>query len=152
MKDNTTNIKDLLESGGKYVGMTSGVSMLPMIESGKDVVVIEKKVERLKPRDVALYMRRGKDYVLHRVLEVTEDGYIIRGDNCYSDEIVKEDEVIGVLTQYFKGEKPISMDDKKYLRYVDRRLRYYKIRRFFVLTFAKIKAIARRIIKGKSNE
>lgn len=149
MAEIKTNIKELLDSGGKYVGMTSGVSMLPMIESGKDVVVIEKKTQRLKPLDVALYMRNGKDYVLHRVLEVTEDGYIIRGDNCYNDEIVKEDEVIGVLTQYFKGEKPIMMDDKKYLRYVNRRLRYYKIRRFFVLTFAKVKAFARRIIKGK---
>lgn len=149
MSEIKTNIKELLDGGGKYVGMTSGVSMLPMIESGKDVVVIEKKTERLKPLDVALYMRNGKDYVLHRVLKVTDDGYIIRGDNCYSDEIVKEDEVIGVLTQYFKGEKPIMMDDKKYLRYVNRRLKYYKIRRFFVLTFAKIKAFARRIIKGK---
>lgn len=149
MAEIKTNIKELLDSGGKYVGMTSGVSMLPMIESGKDVVVIEKKTQRLKPLDVALYMRNGKDYVLHRVLEVTDDGYIIRGDNCYNDEIVKEDEVIGVLTQYFKGEKPIMMDDKKYLRYVNRRLRYYKIRRFFVLTFAKVKAFARRIIKGK---
>ena len=112
MSEIKTNIKELLDSGGKYVGMTSGVSMLPMIESGKDVVVIEKKTERLKPLDVALYMRNGKDYVLHRVLKVTKDGYVIRGDNCYSDEIVKEDEVIGVLTQYFKGEKPIMMDDK----------------------------------------
>ncbi|MBQ8726659.1 MAG: S24/S26 family peptidase [Clostridia bacterium] len=149
MSEIKTNIKELLDSGGKYVGMTSGVSMLPMIESGKDVVVIEKKTERLKPLDVALYMRNGKDYVLHRVLKVTKDGYVIRGDNCYSDEIVKEDEVIGVLTQYFKGEKPIMMDDKDYLRYVDKRLKSYKVRRFFVLTIAKLKAFARRIFKGK---
>ncbi|MBQ7373388.1 MAG: S24/S26 family peptidase [Clostridia bacterium] len=149
MENKKINIKELLQSDGKYVGTTMGVSMRPMIVSGRDVVVIEKKTARLKPLDVALYLRNGTDYVLHRVLKVTDSGYIIRGDNCYSDEIVKEDEVIGVLTQYFKKEKPIMMDDKKYLRYVKRRLFWYKPRRFFVKIKTKLRKIARRIIKGK---
>ena len=149
MEENKINIEELLKSSGKYIGTTVGVSMRPMIISGRDVVVIEKKTQRLKPMDVALYIRNGKDYVLHRVLKVTSDGYIIRGDNCYSDEIVKEDEVIGVLTQYFKKEKPIMMDDKKYLRYVKRRLFWYKPRRFFVILKSKLRNTARRIIKGK---
>ena len=84
-----------------------GVSMRPMIISGRDVIVVEKKTQRLKPLDVALYVRKDKDYVLHRVLKVTEKGYIIRGDNCYYDEKVKEEDVIGVLTQYFKKENKI---------------------------------------------
>ena len=149
MEDKKFNIKELLQNDGKFIGTTMGVSMRPMIISGRDVVVIEKKTERLKPLDVALYIRNDKDYVLHRVLKVTEDGYIIRGDNCYSDEIVKEDEVIGVLTQYFKKDKPIMMGDKKYLRYVKRRLFWYKPRKFFVKLKAKIRRIAKRIIKGK---
>lgn len=149
MENKKINIKELLLSDGKYVGTTMGVSMRPMIVSGRDVVVIERKTQRLKPLDVALYMRNDKDYVLHRVLKVTETGYIIRGDNCYSDEIVKEEDVIGVLTQYFKKEKPVMMDDKKYLRYVKRRLFWYKPRRFFVKIKAKLGRIAKRIIKGK---
>ena len=149
MENRKINIKELLLSDGKYVGTTMGVSMRPMIISGRDVVVIEKKTERLKPLDVALYVRNDKDYVLHRVLKVTEEGYIIRGDNCYSDEIVKEEDVIGVLTQYFKKEKPIMMNDKKYLRYVKRRLFWYKPRRFFVKIKVKIKRFAKRIVKGK---
>ena len=149
MQNKKVNIKELLNSDGKFIGTTVGVSMRPMIISGRDVVVIEKKTKRLKPLDVALYMRNDKDYVLHRVLKVTDDGYIIRGDNCYSDEIVKEDEVIGVLTQYFKKEKPIMMDDKKYLRYVKRRLFWYKPRKFFVKIYLKLRKVARRIIKGK---
>ena len=149
MQNVKTNIKELLETEGRFVGMTSGVSMRPMIVSGRDVVVIEKKKGRLKPLDVALYMRNDKDYVLHRVLKVVEKGYIIRGDNCYSDEKVKEEDVIGVLTQYFKKEKPIMMDDKNYLRYVKRRLRWYKPRRFFVILKSKLRAVAKRIIKGK---
>ena len=144
-----TNIKELLEKDGTYVGLTEGVSMRPMIVSGRDVVVIEKKTQRLKEMDVALYMRKDKDYVLHRVIKVVEKGYIIRGDNCYSDEKVKEEDVIGVLTQYFHKETPVDLTSKKYLRYVKRRIKNYKIRRFFVLTKVKIYRIAKRIIKGK---
>ena len=147
-----TNIKELLEKDGTYVGLTEGVSMRPMIVSGRDVVVIEKKTQRLKEMDVALYMRKDKDYVLHRVIKVVEKGYIIRGDNCYSDERVKEEDVIGVLTQYFHKETPVDLTSKKYLRYVKRRIKNYKIRRFFVLTKVKIYRIAKRIIKGKKNE
>ena len=144
-----TNIRDLIENDGQFVGTTSGVSMRPMIVSGQDVVVIEKKKERLKPLDVALYMRNNKDYVLHRVLKVTDTGYIIRGDNCYSDEVVKEEDVIGVLTQYFKKDKIVMMDDKKYLRYVKRRLFWYRPRKLLIRIKAKIRRIARFIIKGK---
>ena len=144
-----TDIKTLLETSGRFVGTTAGVSMRPMIISGRDVVVIERKTQRLKPLDVALYMRNDKDYVLHRVLEVTDSGYIIRGDNCYYDEIVNEEDVIGVLTQYFKKEKPIMVDNPKYLRYVKRRLFWYKPRRFCVMIKLKLRKIARRIIKGK---
>ena len=149
MPEVKTDIKTLLQTEGRFVGTTEGVSMRPMIISGRDVVVIEKKTQRLKPLDVALYMRKDKDYVLHRVLEVTDSGYIIRGDNCYSNETVKEENVIGVLTQYFKKEKPIMMDDKKYLRYVKRRLFWYKPRRFFIIIKIKLRKLARRIIKGK---
>ncbi len=149
MAEIRTDIKTLLETEGRFVGTTAGVSMRPMIISGRDVVVIEKKMHRLKPLDVALYMRNNKDYVLHRVLEVTSSGYVIRGDNCYYDEIVKEEDVIGVLTQYFKKEKPVMVEDKKYLRYVKRRLFWYKPRKFFVLIKLKLKKVAKRIIKGK---
>ena len=149
MTEIRTDIKTLLQTEGRYVGITAGTSMRPMIVSGRDVVVIEKKTNRLKPLDVALYMRNDKDYVLHRVLKVTDSGYVIRGDNCYYDEIVKEEDVIGVLTQYFKKEKPVMVDDKKYLRYVKRRLFWYKPRRVFFLIKTKLRKIARRIIKGK---
>ena len=124
-------IEEVLLLQGKYVGPTVGVSMQPLLQTHRDTVVIASKTERLKPLDVALY-KRGEDYVLHRVLEVTDWGYIIRGDNCYSDERIKEDAVIGVLTEFFRKGKHVSCDDKKYLRYVYRRLKTYPIRRVYV--------------------
>lgn len=140
-------IEDVLSSNGQYVGPTAGVSMLPMLKNRRDTIVVAKKTERLQPLDVALY-KRGDLYVLHRVLQVTDTGYIIRGDNCYSDEIVPEEAVIGVLTEFFRKNKHIvCATDEKYHRYVNKRLKTYKARRFFVITKAKFKAGIKKVLK-----
>lgn len=141
-------IEDVLAERGVYVGPTVGVSMLPLLKNRRDTVVVKKKTERLKRLDVALY-KRGNDYVLHRVLQPIEGGYIIRGDNCYSDERIAEENVIGVLTEFFRKGKHISCTDEKYLRYAERRLKTYKIRRFFVMIKAKLRAAAKKILRRK---
>ncbi len=139
-------IEELLEKNGQYIGPTVGVSMLPMLKSRRDTIVVKAKTERLKPLDVALY-KRGDSYILHRVLTLTDTGYIIRGDNCYEDEVVPEEAVIGVLTEFFRKDKHYTCEDKKYLKYVKKRLKNYKCRRFFVLTKRKIIAGIKKPIK-----
>lgn len=141
-------IEEVLRDKGIYIGPTVGVSMLPMLKNRRDTIVVKAKTERLKPLDVALY-KRGDTYILHRVLEVTESGYIIRGDNCYSDEIVPEGAVIGVLTEFFRKGKHIFCTDKKYINYAKRRVKSYKSRLFFVKVKTKCKRIIKKIIGRK---
>ena len=138
-------IEEVLSSHGIYVGPTVGVSMQPLLKTHRDTVVIKAKTERLKPLDVALY-KRGEVYVLHRVLEVKDWGYIIRGDNCYSDEKIPENAVIGVLTEFFRKGKHVYCDDKKYLRYAKQRIKTYKVRSFFVFTKQKIRRLLKIIL------
>lgn len=133
-------IEDVLEKNGRYIGPTVGVSMLPMLKNRRDTIVVERKTERLKPYDVALY-KRGNAYILHRVLKTVEGGYIIRGDNCYLDENVPENAVIGVLVEFFRKDKHFLCTDEKYLSYVKRRLKTYKMRRRIVLMKAKCKGV-----------
>ena len=139
-------IEEILEQDGKYIGPTVGVSMLPMLKNRRDTIVVLPKKERLKPLDVALY-KRGDDYVLHRVLSLLDDGYLIRGDNCYSDEYIKEENVIGVLSEFFQKDKHFFCEDKKYLSYAKRRVKNYPIRRFFVLSFVKMKNAIKIVLK-----
>ena len=139
-------IEDVLLTSGKYVGPTSGVSMLPMLKDRRDTIVVLPKTERLKPLDVALY-KRGELYILHRVLSVTPNGYIIRGDNCYADENVPENAVIGVLTEFFRKDKHYYCTDEKYLKYVKKRLKTYKSRRFFVRLKAKCKGALKKVLR-----
>ena len=120
-------IEEVLLETGKYIGPTVGTSMLPMLKNRRDTIVVRAKTERLQPLDVALY-KRGDAYILHRVLSVTDEGYIIRGDNCYFDEIVPEEAVIGVLTEFFRKGKHFYCTDEKYIKYAEKRLKTYKFR------------------------
>ena len=140
-------IEEVLEKEGKYVGPTVGVSMLPMLKNRRDTIVVRPKTEKLKPLDVALY-RRGDAYVLHRVLIPTEKGYIIRGDNCYSDEIIPEEDVFGVLTEFFRKDKHYFCTDEKYLKYAKRRVKTYKFRRFFVMIKMRIRRFGGNVLRA----
>ena len=147
-ENNKLNIEQVLKQDGIYVGPTVGVSMMPMLRQRRDSVVVRPKTARLQPLDVALY-KRDRAYVLHRVIAQTPDGYLIRGDNTYTDEHIPEEDVFGVLTEFFRGEKRILCTDEKYLRYAKRRVKGYKMRRFFVRIRAKIFAACKRISKKK---
>ena len=140
-------IEQVLITHGKYIGPTVGVSMLPMLKNRRDTIVVLPKTERLKPLDVALY-KRGDAYVLHRVLQVVDGGYIIRGDNCYTDENVPEDTVIGVLSEFFRKGQHYTCTDEKYLRYVRRHLKRYKSRRFFVILKARCKGAVKKVLRA----
>lgn len=129
--------------GETYAGGFSGRSMRPLLHSGRDLVIIASKPDRLRKYDVALYKRK-EDYILHRVIEVNDSGYIIRGDNCYSDECVSEECVIGVMIAFIRRGKLTPCTDKKYLRYVYRRMRLYPVRLFFKKSAARFGRIFRR--------
>lgn len=146
--DSENKIEELLELDGRYLSTTRGVSMRPMLKSGRDVIVVLPKTERLKPYDVALY-RRGESYVLHRVIGVTDSGYVIRGDNTYTDEIVPESAVIGVLAEYFSKKRTVKVTDKRYLRYSRRVVRLYPLRKMRVRAVSAIKSVIKKIIGKK---
>ncbi|MBQ3703022.1 MAG: S24/S26 family peptidase [Oscillospiraceae bacterium] len=113
----TTTFEELLARDGRLVYKTKGTSMEPMLRQNRDLVVIEVPASRLKKDDVAFY-RRGESYVLHRVIDVKEDRYLIRGDNTYTLENVPEKAVLGVLTAFVRKGKQHSVDEDGYRRYV----------------------------------
>ena len=111
-----TTFEELLARDGRVVYKTKGVSMQPMLYQNRDIVVIETFEGRLKPYDVALY-RRGKQYVLHRVLRLGDGVYYIRGDNTYRMETVPEKAVLGVLTSFVRKGKRHEVAEPGYRFY-----------------------------------
>jgi len=111
-------IEQFIRENGIYVGTIVGVSMEPLLRTHRDVVVVEKPKGRLKKNDVALY-RRGDNYVLHRVIKVLPDSYVILGDNCYHREYgITDDDVLGVLTEFYRKGKRCSVKDSSYHLYI----------------------------------
>ncbi len=124
------DIESVLDEHGIYSFFPKGTSMLPLIVQGHDNVTVVKKTERLKKYDVALYRRDNGMYVLHRVVQVKPDGYTMCGDHQFEYEYgVREDQVIGVMTEMYKDGVRFDLDSKKYKRQVVMRVFLQPIRR-----------------------
>ena len=112
-------IEQQLAEGGFYVTTTVGVSMRPMLRDRRDRVVIRATApEALSKWDLPLYRAPDGSYLLHRIIGKTKDGrFVIRGDNTYHKEYVSPDQILGVVTEFYRGNRKISADTKKYRRY-----------------------------------
>lgn len=106
----------MLAGCGEYVTQVRGVSMYPMLRYRRDPVLIHPVTEELKPYDVAVYAKEDR-YVVHRVLEVRKDMYVIRGDNCIGKEYVRKEDVRGVVVGFWRFGKYIPVTNDTYLAY-----------------------------------
>ena len=123
--------QELLEQG-RFAYTTRGVSMLPLLRHQRDLVVIARRPEgRLKKYDAALFKRDNGAYVLHRVIRVRENDYIICGDNLEQMEPVREDQILGVLQEIVRNGKTVSVRALPYRIYVHLWWDFYPVR-FFV--------------------
>ena len=138
------SFEEELEKSGKLVYTTVGVSMRPLIKQDRDISIISKPTGRLKKFDVALYKRPNGQYVLHRVVKVLENGYVILGDNCVSKEYnIKESQILGVLTSLVRNGKEIDLNSFGYKLYVRARYAHYPVR----VIISKTKRFLRKLLK-----
>lgn len=121
--DRNMSFEEMLETTGTVAFTNVGVSMMPLLREGRDVMVIRRKEGPIKKYDAVLFKRPGRAgrgaYVLHRVLRVNDDGtYWIVGDNCVSGETVREENVLGVLETVIRDGRPMDFDTLSYQAYV----------------------------------
>ena len=91
---------------------------MPLLRQNRDVMIIERKTGRLKKYDCPLYKRADGKYVLHRILKVRENDYVICGDHCTKKEYgITDEDIIGVLTGVIRDGKVIKTDNKLYKIY-----------------------------------
>lgn len=112
-----TTVESELLKNGVYASVTSGVSMRPLFKTNRDMVILKRPDTELKKYDVVLYRLTTGRYVLHRIIKVTPDKLIIRGDNTYSLEYVNKSDVIGVLTEFNRKGKRTSVTNRAYVFY-----------------------------------
>ena len=121
-KEPIRELETVIRQEGFFAGTTVGRSMYPMLRNRKDMIVIEPVKNRLEKYDVPLYKSNGT-YILHRVIKVEPEGYVIRGDNCIAKEYVTDDMILGVLTEFYRTnrsgkKKKVNMKGFGYFLYV----------------------------------
>ena len=120
VKDNYSDYKTELEKKKVISFVPAGDSMWPFIKGKKQSVIIEKNTTKLEKWQVAFYQRLNGQMVLHRIIAVTDKGYIACGDSQIKTEEVSESQVFGMLTGFYKNGKYVSASDEKYLKAVEK--------------------------------
>ncbi len=128
-----STFEDEIRRTGRLIYTNVGDSMMPMIREKRDLLIIEKVDGRLKKYDVPLYKRDSGQYVLHRILKVRRDDYVICGDNRLQKEYgITDSHIIGVLTGIVRDGKTIYVTDKRYRLYVHLWCDFFGVRAFIL--------------------
>ncbi len=130
-----------------------GDSMWPTLKNKGQSVVVQAKTERLNKFDVALYVRGQNTFILHRVIEVLDDGYLICGDSQFTLEKVLEDQIFGKMIGFYRGKTYIDVNDSKYKKQVENWYKNKACRRFRIKAFFLRKKVInklKRIFGGKN--
>ncbi len=141
--------EDYIEKNGSLTYTNVGVSMLPLLRQGKDMFIVSKRNgQRCRVGDVVLYRRPPDHYVLHRVVEVRKDDYVILGDNCINREYgIKDEDIIAVMTGYIRGGKKHTVSEKGYRFYSFVWLHTIPVRIGLKKAKIKLKNIIKKIVK-----
>lgn len=140
------SLEELIAVRGYIVYSNVGVSMTPLLRQRRDIIEIRKKEpDRCHKYDVVLY-KRGEKYILHRILRVYPDGYLIAGDhNTFVETDVTDDMILGVMTRVIRNGRSITMDNLLYRLYVHLWCDCYPLRMFLLLCKAKARVVLSRI-------
>lgn len=134
---------------GYLLYRNEGDSMLPLIRQGKDLVLISEKPEgRLKKYDVPLYKRDNGQYVLHRILKVRENDYVLCGDNRWQKETgISDRQIIGVLTAVIRNGKKLPITDFRYRLYMHLWCDLFFARAFLLWCLNSLKRFKRKLCR-----
>lgn len=117
---NKTSFGEYLQQYGVLTYRIKGVSMKPMLRQGRDsFTVVRKTDKRCSKYDVVLYHRAPDEYVLHRIIKVRDNDYVILGDNCINKEYgIKDEDILGVMTSFVRKGKEHQVSEPAYRLYV----------------------------------
>ena len=110
------HLEQYLKTYGSIIWRIRGTSMLPLLRQDTDLVTVTaSEGARFHKYDIVLYSRfEGADriLILHRVVKVLPDSYVIRGDNCYINETgITDQDILGRLTEIDRKGHIRSADD-----------------------------------------
>lgn len=132
------DIGEYIRVQGEALIAPTGTSMRPLLREDDCQVVLKYPDQPPKKYDVVLYRSRGGRLVLHRILEVREQDYVIYGDHTYSKETgIRREDILGVMEGFYRGKQYVSCSDKAYRCYVRIWWMLFPVRRGMVWLYRK---------------
>ena len=138
-------IEETIKSGNQFSFCAFGISMLPFIRNGKDIVTLGPVKNELKANDIIFYRRPNGQFVLHRIVNVRSDkGYDLCGDNQYViEKNVREEQIIAKLDRLEKNGKQIELSSFQARLWC----RYLPLHRFFLHVKSAIRYRIKKLFK-----
>ena len=91
----------------------SSNSMQPILQIGDLIVAEVVNAVVIKPGDI-IVIRRMDDFLTHRVISMTKDGWFTKGDNSTKmDPIVRTERLIGLVKEVYKSNQRIVLDSTR---------------------------------------
>ena len=102
--------------------------MLPLIREGKDSVILVAP-DNLKKHDIVLYRRKNGAYVLHRIIKIRDDEFIMCGDNQGQPERgIYRENIIAKVSSVISDSGADLIASPGYERYLSS-LKYRRVKR-----------------------
>ncbi|MBQ8165005.1 MAG: hypothetical protein IJZ94_04240 [Clostridia bacterium] len=109
-----SDVKSVVDDGGKFFLRITGTSMLPFLKNGRDVAVLSKP-SGLKKYETAFYVRSNGHVVLHRIVAEHGGFYDFCGDHQTEiEKNIPKENVIAVMREYEKDGKLYSCNKMSY--------------------------------------
>ena len=138
LKDFWPVMKEVIESGGEFTFYPHGTSMLPLIRQGKDQVVLVKP-ENIKVGDMVFYQRDNGQFVLHRLVKIAKNQYVMCGDNQYDLEYgITDKHILAKVKAVIRDGKIVDETIPQYRSYV-KKLAFKRFKMHTRLFLSKIK-------------
>ena len=121
-----------LEKGGKARLTVTGYSMQPMLYHRRDAVELIPVRDRQKTGDVVLYRRESGQFVLHRIIAQTPDGYICCGDNQYMREPVTHTQLLAAVEGFTRNGRQYTTAAPGYRLYTWVWVKLFFLRKYYI--------------------
>lgn len=138
-------IKEKIDNNGTVQLPITGTSMIPLLVWGRDSVELIK-CEDAQKYDIIFYRRDNGQFVLHRIVDKDENGFILCGDNQWVKEFgIQDRHIIGIVKSITRNGKKIDVENSLYKFYSKLWTAILPLRRYFLF-------IIRRIVKPQNKK
>ncbi|MBQ3070027.1 MAG: ATP-binding cassette domain-containing protein [Clostridia bacterium] len=136
-------IREAFENGKTITISVTGTSMTPTLDPRDAVVLQDVKGHSIQKGDILLYRRESGQYVLHRVVNVTDEYLDFCGDaQVYLEKHIPKSAVIARVCSYEKNGKTVSLE----------MIRKQGKRRLLTRPFRRVVGVVRRQFIGENGE